>query len=196
MPNPEELATIKAFMGDTENIDEYKRAPAVVTLEAGNSLEITGLSKKYAQRIRKEFRSIGTDAFKDKRHNNAPVLLAKAQRDEVLVMLETTTPNDHGYTNSPYWSTRILASVIKRKYNVAYSSLTSYYILFKKASFSFHLPGKQYEKADPEVVAAWKKEQYQRPKTPFCDPDTVIICEDETVLAQATTTQKVWIRAT
>ena len=151
---------------------------------------------KHAQRLRREFRKHGVEAFKDKRHNNAPVLLAKAQRDEVLVMLETTTPNDHGYTNSPYWSARILASVIKRKYNVAYSSLTSYYILFKKASFSFHLPGKQYEKADAEVVAAWKKEQYQRLEEAFSDPDTVIICEDETVLAQATTTQKVWIRAT
>gem|GEM_PF-4098159 len=55
-------------------------------------------------------------------HNNAPVLLTRVQRDEVLVMLKTTTPNDHGYTNSAFWSTRILATLIERKYGVAYSS--------------------------------------------------------------------------
>ncbi len=108
-------------------------------------------------------------------------------------LLGTTTPNDHGYTNSPFWSTRILASLIEQKYNVVYSSRTSYYVMFKKASFSFHLPGKQYEKADAEVVAAWKKEQHERLEEAFSDPDTVILCEDEMVLTQATTTQKVWI---
>jgi transposase len=193
MLTPEELATIEAFMGETENIDEYKRALSVVTLEDGNPLDRTGLSLKHVQRMRRAFRSIGTEAFKDKRHNNAPVLLTKAQRDEVLVMLKTTTPNNHGYSNSEFWSTRILATVIKRKYSVVYASRTSYYVLFKKASFSFHLPGKQYEKADAEVVAAWKKEQHQRLEEAFADPDTVILTEDEMVLTQATTTQKVWI---
>ena len=193
MLTPEELATIEAFMGETENIDEYKRALSVVTLEDGNPLDRTGLSLKHVQRMRRAFRSIGTEAFKDKRHNNAPVLITKAQRDEVLVMLKTTTPNNHGYSNSEFWSTRILATVIKRKYSVVYASRTSYYVLFKKASFSFHLPGKQYEKADAEVVAAWKKEQHQRLEEAFADPDTVILTEDEMVLTQATTTQKVWI---
>jgi transposase len=193
MLTPDELATIKAFMGETNNVDEYKRALAVVTLEAGNPLKEIGLSKKHAQRIRREFRSIGIEAFKDKRHNNAPVLLTRAQRDEVLVMLGTTTPNDWGYTNSPFWSTRILGSVIEERYGVVYSSRTSYYLLFKKASFSFHLPGKQYERADAEVVAAWKKEQHAHLEEAFSDPDTVVLAEDEMVLTQATTTQKVWI---
>jgi transposase len=82
------------------------------------------------------------------------VLLARAQRDEVLVMLGTTTPNDHGYTNSLIWSTRILATGIEQKYSVICSSRTSYYVLLKKSGFSFHLPDKRFEKADAEVVAA------------------------------------------
>ena len=65
--------------------------------------------------------------------------------------------------------------------------------MFKKASFSFWLPGKQYEKADAEVVAAWKKEQHTRLEEAFSDPNTVVLAEDEMVLTQATTTQKVWI---
>ena len=193
MLTPSELTTIKAFLGETESIDEYKRALAVVTLEAGNPLAEIGLSEKHVQRIRREFRKGGVEAFKDKRHNNAPVILTKPQRDEVATMLKTTTPNDHGYTTSPFWSTRILATVIKSKYGVVYASRTSYYVLFKKSEFSFHLPGKQYEKADPEVVAKWEKEQYQRLSEAFSDPDTVILAEDEMVLTQATTTQKVWI---
>jgi hypothetical protein len=48
------------------------------------------------------FAALGTDAFKDKRYNNAPVLLTKFQRDEVTVMLKNTTPSDHGYSNSPF----------------------------------------------------------------------------------------------
>ena len=97
----------------------------------------------------------------------------------MIATLVTTTPNDHGYTNSGFWSTRILATVIKRQYGVVYASRTSYYVLFKKASFSFHLPGKKYEKADAEVVADWGKDHYERLKEAFSDPDTVILCEDE-----------------
>jgi hypothetical protein len=87
MLTPAELATIKAFMGETKNIDSYKRALAVVTLEAGNPLEEIGLSKKHAQRLRREFRKHGVEAFKDKRHNNKTVLLTGAQLNEVLAML-------------------------------------------------------------------------------------------------------------
>ena len=54
MRTPEELATIKAFMGETENIDEYKRALAIVTLEAGNPLEEIGLPSKHVQRVSKQ----------------------------------------------------------------------------------------------------------------------------------------------
>ena len=58
---------------------------------------------------------------------------------------------------------------------------------------SFHFPGKQYEKADAAVVAAWKETQYARLKKAFADPHTVVLCEDEMILTTATTTQKVWI---
>ena len=193
MLTPAELATIEAFMREAENIDEYRRALAVVTFEAGSPLDKIGLSVKHVQRMRRTFRSSGVEAFKDKRHNNKPVVLSRAQRDEVLVMLKGTTPNDHGYSNSPFWTTRVLASVIKHDYGVVYASRTSYYLLFKKSSFSFHLPGKQYEKSDPLAVEAWIKEQHTRLEEAFSDPDTVVLCEDEMVLTQATTVQKVWI---
>ena len=190
---PEELTDIEAFTGEAENIDECKRALAFMSLEDGIPLDKIGLSAKHVQRMRRAFCSIGTLAFKDKRHDNVPVLLTRTQRDEVTAMLKTTTPNDWGYTNSLIWSTRILATVIKRKYGVVYSFRTSYYVLFKKSEFSFHLPGKQYGKADASVVATWKKQQHTRIEEAFYDKETVILCEDEMVLTQATATQKVWI---
>ena len=193
MLTPDELATIKAFMRETKKTHEYKRALAVLQLEAGISLDMLGITEKHAQRIRRNFHKIGVGAFIDKRHNNAKVLLTKPQRDEVLSMLDTSTPNDWGYTDSPLWSTRILAEVIEERYSVVYSSRTSYYLLFKKAFFSFHLPGKRYEKSHPKVVADWEKEQHAYLEEAFYDPDTVILAEDEMVLTQATTTQKVWI---
>ena len=36
MLTPSELDAIKAFMGETKNIDGYKRALAAVTLDDGN----------------------------------------------------------------------------------------------------------------------------------------------------------------
>ncbi len=84
MARPDERAAIEAFMGETKKIDEHKHALAVVTLEAGNPLTLVGLSVKHVQQIRRKFATIGVEAFKDKRHNNAPVLLTKAQLNEVL----------------------------------------------------------------------------------------------------------------
>ena len=193
MLTEDERAAIQAFMRETKRIDEYKRALAVLELEDRVPLDRTGLKEKHVQRIRRNFHSIGAGAFIDKRHNNSKVLLTKSQRDEVLSMLASSTPNDWGYISSPFWSTRILGSVIEERYGVVYSSRTSYYLLFKKASFSFHLPGRKYEKADPQVVAGWGKDHYEELKGAFGDPDVVILAEDEMVLTQATTTQKVWI---
>ncbi len=167
-------------MGETENIDEYKRALAVLQFEAGNPLEMIGLSEKHVHRLRGEFRNHGVEAFKDKRRNNAPVVLTRAQCDEVIATIMTTTPNDHGYTNSAFWSTRILATVIKRKYGMVYASkTTSYYVLLKKASFSFWLPGKRYEKGDPQTAAVWKEERDDRLSKAFSDPNSAVLAEDE-----------------
>lgn len=170
-----------------------RRALAVINLEDGLDLDLFDISTKHAQRLRRVFRNDGVEAFRDNRHNNQKVLLTKKERDAVSTMLRTSTPNDHGYSDSPFWSTRILAAVIELKYRVRFASKTSYYLLFREATFTFHLPGKKYEKADAAAVIIWKNEHNSRLKEAFADPYTVILCEDEMVLTQATTTQKVWI---
>ncbi len=102
---------------------------AVVELEDRASLGRTGLNEKHLQHVRQNFHSFGAGAFIDKRRNNSKVLLTKSQREEVLSMLASSTPNDWGW---PFWSTRILRSVIEERYGVVYSSRTSYYLLFEK----------------------------------------------------------------
>ena len=193
MLTDEERKALQAFMGETKDLGEYRRAMAVANLEHGVPLDLLDVSEKHAQRMRREFRKIGPDAFKDKRHNNKPVLLTPSQRRDVLKMLQSTTPNDHGYTNSPFWSTTILARIIEQEYGVVYASRTSYYLLFRESKFTFHMPGRQYEKADPSAPERWKREHRKHLDAAFADPRTVILCEDEMVLTQATTTQKVWI---
>ena len=146
----------KSLARATENIDKYKRAVRVVALGSGNPLKEISLSEKRVQRPRREFRKHSVEAFEDKRHNNAPVNFTKVQRNEVIATLMATTQNDHGHTNSGFWSKRILATVMTDSYGVVYAPLTCYLCPLQKASFSFHLPDKKYLKADPKVVPDWR----------------------------------------
>jgi hypothetical protein len=43
------------------------------------------------------------------------------------------------------------------------------------------------------VVAEWEKNHYGELKVAFCDPDVVVLAEDEMVLPHATTIQNVQI---
>ena len=74
MLTPEERATIKAFMGEAENIDEYKRALAVLQLDDGIPLDMIGLSVKHVQRMRRKFRSISVLAFDGALRNSLGLL--------------------------------------------------------------------------------------------------------------------------
>jgi hypothetical protein len=65
--------------------------------------------------------------------------------------------------------------------------------LFREANFTWHCPGKVYEKADPEAKAQWVKETKPILAKHWADADTVILCEDEMVLTSRTTIQKVWL---
>lgn len=100
MLTEDERAKIQAFMGETKKTHEYKRTLAVPQLEAGISLDMLGITEKHAQTIRRNFHKIGISTFIEKRHNNSKVLLTKPQRNEVLSILDTSTPNDWGYTDS------------------------------------------------------------------------------------------------
>lgn len=154
---------------------------------------ITGYSRQHATLLKTGYRAEGTVTFVDKRKGRPKELLTKKQRETVIETVKTKTPNDVGYSYE-YWTTTILGEWIKKEFNVEYRSRTSLYLVFKKASFSYHRPGTVYKERDEKEVAKWKKYAKKRLKELREEKDTVVLAGDEMILTTATTIQKVWIK--
>ncbi len=126
----------------------------------------------------------------DKREGKPKELLTKKQREHVIEMVKTKTPDKLGFASS-HWTTGILGKWIEEKYEVKYKSKTSLYLVFKKASFTYHRPATRYDKRDEKEVIEWKKKA--RKKLENTDKNTVILAEDEMILTTETKIQKVWL---
>jgi transposase len=188
------------FIKDNDHSNkEVKRAQAIIILDKqGKYTEVitaaTGYSERQAFDIRKRYLVKGITAIEDPHRKNPKELLTKKQRDEIVQIVKSRKPTDFDY-KPDYWSTAVLADFIYRHYHVKYKSKTSIYILFKKASFSYHKPGRVYENRDEEEVANWKKEMKPKVKKAYREKDTVVLCEDEMILSSQTTFQKIWLPA-
>lgn len=177
------------------NGEEIKRAQATLFVLQKRILDvkpITGLSERRAYELKESFEEIGIKAFVDKRKGKPKELLNKRQKEEIVEILKTKNPSDLNLPGEQ-WTTSVLADYIKEKYNVEYKSKTSYYLIFKQASFSFHLPGKVYERYDEEKTRQWRKEVKPLLIKAFKDEKVVVLCEDEMVLSSQTTLQKIWL---
>jgi transposase len=175
--------------------EEIKRAQAVLLIlqKRRNDIEImTGLSLRRSYEIKDDFNKIGIKAFTDKRKGDPKELLTAKQKKEIVEVLKTKTPKECNLLGD-YWTTSKLADYIENKHNVKYKSKTSYYLIFRQSSFSFHLPGKVYEKHDEEKTNQWRKEVKPKLIQAFNDKGTEIFCEDEMVLSSQTTLQKIWL---
>ncbi len=87
----------------------------------------------------------------------------------------------------------MLGDWIEKKYKVKYKSKTSLYLLFKKASFTYHRPGTVYKERDEREVVAWRKKAKRKLNTALKETNTVILTGDEMILTTTTTVQKVWL---
>lgn len=171
-----------------------RRAVAVNLLEGGIDVTFTGYTKKHAERLRRVFMRVGEEAFKDKRKNNRDRILTSTEKATVIQTLKTKIPKDViASCSNEYWTTSLLGLYIFELTGKDYKSKTSEYLLFKEAKLTFHLPGKAYEKADPEAKAAWIIGTKPVLEQHWKDENTVVLCEDEMVLTSKTTTQKVWL---
>lgn len=160
--------------------------PTVVT-------DMTGYSRTHAFTLRRRYLAIGISAVQDKRRGKPKELLTSKQRAEVVTTVKTTKPSDHKY-NSEYWTTSILGDFIERTYQVKYKSKTSYYLLFKGAKFTYHKPGRIYEKRNETEVQKWRKATKTKVKQVLeQELETVILTEDEMSLSMQTTFQKIWL---
>ena len=156
---------------------------------------MTGFERSWIFDIRKHYLKKGLDTIKDKTKKNPKELLTKKQRKEIIKDITTKKPSDldHYFKNYDYWTTGVLADWIKREYDVQYKSKTSLYLIFKRARFTFHKPGRVYQSRDEKEVAEWKIQAKPIIGQAFSEKDTVILTEDEMVLSTQTTVQKIWL---
>ena len=195
--NTSQCSELSSFISSTEDAREARRAQAVILIDQGTIIEtitlLTALKRRQIFKYRSLYLKIGLEAVRNKRKGKPKLLLVRAQRDEVLSYLESTTPKDHGY-EVDFWSTSVLGHLIKEKYGVSYKSKRPFYLLFEEAKYSFHKPGKVYEKRDETKVEAWKISVQPIIQEAFKDPNTIILCEDEMILSTQTTFQKIWLK--
>jgi transposase len=193
----EEKDFLQSFVREASDSHESRRAQAVFLIDGGSSLDfieaLTGFKRRQVFKYRSQFLKQGLQGIAHKRKGKPKALLSKAQRDDIIGFLTQTTPEDHGY-ESVFWTTAILAHLIREKYQVVYKSKRPFYLLFEEARFSFHKPGQVYEKRDEAKVEAWKTDMKPKLEAAFNDPHTVILCEDEMVLSSTTTFQKIWLK--
>lgn len=167
---------------------------AVRLLEANLDVTIVGYTRKHAERLRRQFLQHGTEVFTDKRTNNRERILTKPERQQVITTLKARKPCDVILgCNVGYWTTGLLGVYIQDQFGKHYKSKTSERLLFREARFTWHAPGKAYEKADSAAKATWENETQPVLQEHWNDRNTVILCEDEMVLTSRTTVQKVWL---
>lgn len=177
---------------------EVRRAQAILLTdqEVGTATitAMTGYSRTHAFTLRRRYLHDGISAIQDKRKGKPKELLAKKQRTEIIETVKTTKPTDHGYATE-HWTTGILGDFIEKTYQVKYKSKTSYYLIFRGAKFTYHKPGRVYEKRNEAEVEKWRKTTRTKVKQALQEPNTVILVEDEMALSMSTTFQKIWLLA-
>lgn len=178
---------------------EVKRSQAILLLDAEKEIEdienITGYGRSQIFELRKQYLSHGISSIEDKRAGAPKELLTKKERDEIVETVKTKSPKDLGtyWKNYDHWTTSVLGDWIEREYKVTYKSKTSHHLLFRKAEFTYHKPGRVYHEHNEEAVARWKKSTKPKLKKLLQEKDTVVLSADEMILTTATTIQKVWL---
>lgn len=131
-------------------------------------------------------------ALEDRRRGQPKELLTKKQRNEIIETVKTKTPKAVGIT-SDFWTTSILGQWIEQEYDVVYKSRTSLYLVFRKASFTYHKPERRYHERNEKEIRTWRKRVKPLISRYLQEKDTVLLAADEMILTTKTTIQKVWL---
>lgn len=174
---------------------EGKKAQTILLINKNSDRQdikmLTGYSERHAFALRSAYLAKGLEAIKDK-SRKITHLLTRAQRDEILTIIKTKIPKDYDI-DLDFWTTSVLAKLIKQDYQVEYKSKTSLYLIFKEAKFSYHKPDKRYQRHNDEEVEKWKIDTKPILEKAWNDPNVIILVEDEMVLSTQTTVQKIWL---
>lgn len=175
---------------------EVRRAQTILMLDANTPIEtmkaLTGYSRRQAFDLRRNYLTGGLTSILDKKKGKPKELLTRKQREEITNILNQKIPKDFSY-DCDYWTTGIIADLVEERYNVRYKSKTSLYVIFRRARFSYHKPGKVYQRRDEKEVAEWKEQAAAVIGKAWKKENTVVLAEDEMVLSTQTTFQKIWL---
>ena len=153
---------------------------------------VTEYDKKYASSLRRKYLKSDTNSLDDRKGKRPRALLTKGQRQETIKIITTSTPKAFGI-DEIYWTTAILALLIKEQYNVQYKSRTPISLLFKEACFTYHKPDKQYRARNQKLIDEWVKKNKPVIQAALDDAKTIVLVADEMMLSTQTTTQKLWL---
>src|SRR3972149_4384016 len=191
-----QLAELKNWLRSSKDASEVKRVQAVILINAGEDpvkiSNLTGYSRSQIFSLRRQYLTLGIESLKTKRKGEPKTLLTGKQRQTVVQTVKGKKPNNLGY-QSKFWTTGILADWIEREFKVKYKSKTSYYIIFKRVKFTYHKPGRVFEKRDETEVKEWRKQTRPIIGKVWNDSDIVILAADEMILSTQTTFQKIWL---
>jgi len=195
----EQVTELTELAKETKDIREFKRVKAVLLLNSQAEVRfittLTDFSRSHLFHLRHQYVRLGITAVKTTRKGEPKRLLTKKQLDEIITTVKTKRPEEEGFSGSDHWTTSMLARLIELNYGVTYKSRTSYYLIFKEAKFTYHKPGRVYQKHDEKKAALWREEMRKRIQEAREDDATVILCEDEMKLSTQTTFQKIWLPA-
>lgn len=193
----DQVDNLKLLLRHNKNGVQTRMIQAILLLDQGQTLEtiklVTGLGRSRIFRLRREYLEEG-EKILDVKPRGINKLLTKKQLTEIVKTVKTKKPKDLGfYEGYEFWNTGVLANYIDREYHIRYKSKTSYYLIFKRVKFTYHKPGRVYQKHDPVKVKLWREEITPKIKQSWKEVDTVILCEDEMKLSTQTTFQKIWL---
>lgn len=192
-----QIQELKEYLRTSESKKEAYRIQAVLMINRDMAIEIvkemTGFGRSQIFALRSKYLNKGIASIEDPARHNPKELLSKKDRDEIIETIKTKKPEDIGY-HSEFWTTAMVGDWIKKVYKVKYKSKTSVYLIFKKASFSYHKPGRVYHQRNEQEVIEFRKKAEKILKKALKEENTTVLCEDEMVLSTQTTFQKMWLR--
>lgn len=193
-----QIKELKDLLEKSKINAQIKMVQAVLLVNKLESFEtiklVTGLGRSRTLHLRKLYLEKGIKTL-DVKPRGLNRLLRKKDLKEIFKTVKTQKPCEVENLSeaSKYWNIRILAKYIYEKYGVQYQSKTSYYLIFKRVKFTYHKPGRVYQKHDPVKVKLWRQDIYPKIQEAKKDKNTVILCEDEMKLSTQTTFQKIWL---
>lgn len=192
----DQITQLRKIIKSSKNNRQIRMAQAILLVDQREDPQnirlLTEIGRSRAFKLRKQFLARGISAIEVK-PRGLNKLLTKKQLKEIVRTVKHKKPSEVGFHSYEFWNTGILGRYIEEHYNVVYKSKTSYYLIFKRAKFTYHKPGRVYQKHDEEKVKQWRKETIPKVKEAWKDADTVILCEDEMKLSTQTTFQKIWL---